>query len=209
MAIANYADLKRSVANSLDNNTLASETDDFIAVSEARFNRILRDPQMETRTTLTVGGSAVDSIALPSDNLELREVHIEAATDKPLSYRSPQFIETVRSQLTGDPVFYSVEQQLLTFAAQAPAAMAFSVLYFQKIPALTKSNTTNWLMTTYPDIYLYSTMMQAELLAVNVERAAGWKQLLDEAMSEVRQASDLTRLGAESTTRRRSQRGPV
>ena len=151
---------------------------------------------------MTSGGSAADSISLPSDFLELREVHIEASPDKPLAYRTPQFVEHVRDALSGDPVFYSVEQQLLTFAAQAPAAMDFSALYFQKIPALTSAAPTNWLLTTHPDVYLYASLAQAEGFATNDERIPLWKQLLDEGLSEIRQVGDLVRIGGESTTRR-------
>lgn len=209
MAISTYGYLKIAVMGWLDNDTLADKIDDFIALSESRFNRILRDPQMEARTTLTISGGAADSIALPSDFLELRTVHIQATPDKPLAYRTPQFVENVRDSLSGVPVFYSVEQKLLTFAAQAPDTTAFSVLYFQKIPGLTQSNNTNWLLTTYPDVYLYSVLSQAELFAVNDERVVLWKQLMDEAMSEIRQVSDLTRIGGDTGTRRRSQKGPI
>lgn len=208
MAIATYADLKRAIKNWLDDDTLADRSDDFIALSEARFNRILRDPQMEARTTLTISGGAADSIALPDDFLEVREVHIEAATDKPMAYRTPQFVENVRDSLSDDPVYYSIEQQLLTFAAQAPDTTAFSVLYFQKISGLTQSNNTNWLMTTYPDIYLYGVLLHAETFADNEPKVAQWKTLLDEAMSEVRQVSDISRIGGEATTRTRIKKGP-
>ena len=49
MAIGTYGDLKLAVKDWLDNDTLVNKTDDFILLAEARFNRILRDPQMEAR----------------------------------------------------------------------------------------------------------------------------------------------------------------
>ena len=207
MGIATYGDLKNALRDWLDNDTLDSRADGFIGLVEARCNRILRAPEMEARTTLTIGGSPANSIDLPSDFLELRSVHLEDSPDEPLSFRSPQFVESVRDGLSGNPKYYSVERQVLTFAPAAPASTDFSVLYFQAIPGLTESNTTNWLLTANPDVYVYGVLCQAEGYAVNDNRVAMWKQLLDEALGEMRQVGDIVRLGAENTTRRTVRKG--
>jgi len=201
MAITNFTELKTAVQDWLDDTSLATKSEDFIALAEARFNRTLRAQDMEVRVSLTVGGAPVDLIALPTDFLELREVHIEATPDEPLAYRSPQFVENIRDQLTGSPIYYSVETKNLTFAPQALATTVFSVLYFQKIPALTVGNPTNWLITNHPDVYLYGALIQAEAFLVNDQRLAIWKVALDEAMAELRSVSDFARAGGEPNTR--------
>jgi hypothetical protein len=48
------------------------------------------------------------------------------------------------------------------------------VLYYQKIPALTVSNTTNWLLTAHPDLYLYTTLSEAYGVIKNAEQEAKW-----------------------------------
>lgn len=202
MALDTFTALKTAIQTWLDNTSLSGNVEDFISIAESRLNRILRDQQMETRATLTVGGAPVDSILLPADFLELREIHIETAADKPLSYRSPQFVENIRDQLAGDPVFYSVEKRSLSFAAKAPAAMAFSILYYQKIPGLSAGNPTNWLLEDHPDIYLYASLVQAEGFVVNDARIALWKQLLDESLKELLTVSERARTGGETNARK-------
>ena len=118
MAITNFTELKTAIEDWLDDSTLSTKSGDFIVLAEARFNRTLRAQDMEARATLTVGGAAVDLIALPTDFLDLREVHTEASPDEPLAFRSPQFVENIRDQLTGSPVYYSIEQKNLTSSPQ-------------------------------------------------------------------------------------------
>lgn len=202
MAITTFSELKTAVQDWLDDTSLSAKAEDFIALAEARFNRIIRAPDMEVRTTLSIGASPADSIDLPGDFLELREVHLEASPDKPLAYRSPQFVENIRDQLSGDPVYYSVAQQKLTFAPQAAASTDFSVLYYQQIPALSSSQTQNWLLTSHPDIYLYGSLVQAEAFLVNDERLSVWKSALDESLQELIRDSDWARQGGEPNTRR-------
>ena len=40
-------------------------------------------------------------------------------------------------------------------------ATSLSIDYYQRIPALTSSNTTNWLLTDHPHLYLYTSLLHA------------------------------------------------
>jgi len=51
MAISTFAELKTAAANWLDRSDLTDRIPEFIALAEARFNRILRIRAMETVST--------------------------------------------------------------------------------------------------------------------------------------------------------------
>ena len=51
MAIGTFAQLKTAAANWLDRSDLTDRIPEFIALAEARFNRILRTRDMETVST--------------------------------------------------------------------------------------------------------------------------------------------------------------
>ena len=61
---------------------------------------------------------------------------------------------------------------------------------FQKIPALSDSATTNWLLTAHPDLYLFGSLVGAEMSGVNDERAPLWKARRDEILDEVEKLSN-------------------
>ena len=51
MAISTFAELKTAAANWLDRSDLTDRIPEFIALAEARFNRVLRIRDMETVST--------------------------------------------------------------------------------------------------------------------------------------------------------------
>ena len=51
MAISTYSELQTAAANWLDRSDLSDRIPEFIALAEARFNRILRIRDMETVST--------------------------------------------------------------------------------------------------------------------------------------------------------------
>jgi hypothetical protein len=69
--------------------------------------------------------------------------------------------------------YYTIEGANIILADQSTTTDLI-VLYYQKIPALTISNTTNWLLTAHPDLYLYTTLSEAYGVIKNGEQEAKW-----------------------------------
>jgi hypothetical protein len=59
------------------------------------------------------------------------------------------------------------------------------MVYRKYIPALTVSNTTNWLLTLAPDLYLYSAMMEAAPYVHEDERINVWATGVGNAISQL------------------------
>lgn len=159
MSITNYSELQTAIINWSHRADLASIIPDFITLSEAKFNRNLRTRDMEAAATITPSGG---NAALPNDYLELRRLYLDTDANIELEYLTPEAFYVrypVNPLNDADSRFFTIESGNIVLSAQS-AASDLKVLYYQKIPALTVSNTTNWLLTSHPDLYLYASMAE-------------------------------------------------
>lgn len=187
MALANYADLLSGVANWLNRTDLTARIPEFITLAEAEFNRRLRTVEMEARSTATLTG---DAIAVPTDFIGLRSIKIDKTL---LEYVPPS--EIFDDENTGGyPTRYTVTDGQFFFRP-APTSGTVKIDYYGSIPALTSGNTTNWLMTKHPDLYLFATCAQAEWYVVNDARVDAWKGRADELIEQINDATQKERYG--------------
>lgn len=176
MALSNYTELQASIAGWLNRADLTSQIPDFIALAEARFNRDLRVPQMMNRDTAAVTSGYV---SLPADLLELITLRVQGSN----RYEAMEFISNetyfdyLNDGLTGETRYYTIignKIQLLP-EPSSTAPITLELIYTEKIPALSVSNPTNWLLTKAPDLYLVASMLAAEVYLMNDERVPQWQ----------------------------------
>ena len=70
MALANFSDLKASIADWLARDDLTTQIDDFVDLFEAEFNRRIRVESMLSETALTTSSSTA-TVNLPVDFLQV------------------------------------------------------------------------------------------------------------------------------------------
>jgi hypothetical protein len=87
------------------------------------------------------------------------------------------------SPLSGTSRLYTIREGKVYYA---PGSVNPTLVYRRRIPALTSTNTTNWLLDRAPDVYFYGVLLQANAWDVDNEAASGWKALWDEAIDELR-----------------------
>src|SRR5712691_1509680 len=189
MAIATYSDLQAAIGNWLDHSLFTARVPEFIALFEAAANRRLRARQQELTVTLTpdAGGKA----AIPADYLAWRRVTWTGQTRTELQFVHPSYLQAAYPSSPADvPRIFTIEGSTLKVRPLDQAALEFD--YFQKISALA-SNPVNWLLTEHPDLYLFGSMVEAEMFGVNDERAPLWKARRDEIFDEIEKLSNKTR----------------
>ena len=95
MAIGTFAQLKTAAANWLDRSDLTDRIPEFIALTEARFNRILRIRDMETVSTAisTTGGTR--EYSLPTGFVQMKEFHLTTDPLKPMAYIKPEMMKRI------------------------------------------------------------------------------------------------------------------
>jgi len=159
MAITNYTELQASLTGWSHRADLASVLPDFITLAEAKFNRELRTRDMEHAVTIT---PALGVCTLPADFLEARRVYINLATQVELEYLPPEQFHikfaSGGNNWFGPSRYYTIEGNSMLLSDKTNTT-DISLLYYQKIPALS-ANATNWLLTSHPDLYLSASMAE-------------------------------------------------
>ena len=179
MALSNYTELQATVAGYLARDDLTSRIPDFVVLAEAKFNRVLLHPRMETRDTLTVDTNLAspEFLDLPTDFQTMRMVRLPDETGKPrLQFLTQTQMDDYRysiDNVTGTPVYFTIVGDQIELAPTPNEDMDIEVLYRGNIPALV-SNSTNWLLTLAPDLYLYGTLLEASPYIQNDARISVW-----------------------------------
>lgn len=162
MAITTFAQLKTALSDWSDQGTsLDSYLEDFITLTTDSFNfgaqgmEPLRVREMVAVTSLTPSSNVC---TLPTDYLEYRRVVEKASIRRDLRYIAPTAVEQYypdrASGLASD--FTIIGSSLYMYPL---STNDIELTYYQKIPALSVSNTTNWLLTKHPTLYLHGGLM--------------------------------------------------
>lgn len=200
--IASYSDLVTAVTEYLardQDTTLIARIPSFIQLAEAKFNRELYVRQMEARstTTIDINSSEPAFITLPDDFQSMRRVRLSSVTGKPLlEFRTSVQIDEYRysnGDTAGQPLYFTIFGAEIELVPTPDAAYTIEMIYRQNIPALTSTNTTNWLLTLAPDLYLYGTLLETAPYLKEDERIQTWATGLTTTLDS------LNRLGMTST----------
>ncbi len=194
MAISTYTELQSIVDAYLGHGLFSARVPDFITMAEASFNRKLRVRQMIEDETLVATGDLDGEYLIPDDYLQWISVRrSDGATVEVLEFQSLSWLNGMfPAYPTGVARYWTISEKdrILVYPAQDDD---FLMVFYQKIPALSDSNTTNWLLTEHPDLYLFGALCEAELFGVNDTRAALWKTRRDEIMEEIMLLSNRSR----------------
>ena len=185
MALANYSDLKAKIASNMDRSDLTSDIPDFIALAEADINVALNVFGMESRAyaTMTAGS---DYLTLPSDHRSTRRLQIvSGGIDYMLEQVDPSYIAGKDDGGTGMPKVYSILADQIQFWPTPDSDYRVEQTYEQSLPALSDSNTTNWLLTDYPNIYLYGSLYHACVFIFDDKRAGQFAALFTTLLEQL------------------------
>lgn len=185
MAFTSYSDLKTTIANYLARSDLTSVIPDFIRLAEERLRRDLRTRQMLVVATAdTVAGDS--TVGLPTDFLEMRDIHINTNPIASLSYEAPNaFYSNTRATQSGLPTTYTVLASELQFSPIPDGVYTAQMLYYAKPPLLSDSNSSNVFLANFPDALLYGALGEAEPYLMNDARLQVWASLYDRAIASI------------------------
>jgi len=184
----NYTDLKSSVADFLNREDLTSVIPTFIQLCEADLNRSVRHRSMLVRAT-----AALDThfTTLPDDYLEAKNIQLNTSPVTSLKYVTMEHADLLRQSYTsGKPKYYTLVGDTIEVVPPPDAEYTVELVYYGAIPSLSDSNVSNWLLTTYPDVYLYGTLMQSAPYLKDDERIPVWGQLYRQFISDLNASSD-------------------
>jgi len=195
MAVNSYSALQASIADFLNRSDLTAVIPDFITLAEAQFNRNIRHRKMVERATATLDS---EYSAVPSDWLESIRFQINTNPITVMEFVSPDQAAMLKgaNSASGKPIYYTqIGQQFQVIPApDSGSAYTGELTYYAKIPALTVSNTSNWLLVEAPDLYLYGSLLQAAPYLQDDQRIAVWGALYDRALSDLKVSDERSRM---------------
>jgi hypothetical protein len=185
MALSSYSELKSTVASYLARNDLTEVIPDFIRLAEERLRRDLRIRQMlVVATAQTTGGDS--TVGLPTDFLEMRDIHVNLNPVVQLSYKAPNaFYSSGKSNLSGKPTQYTVLAAEFQLAPIPDAAYTLQMLYYAKPDLLSDTNASNVFLANCPDALLYAALGEAEPYLMNDARLQTWAALYDRSITAI------------------------
>ncbi len=172
--ITNYSTLKSTIADYLNRADLTSQIETFIQFAEADLNTRLRCREQIVRAEAT---SSAEFVQLPADWLEAINLHIVGG-QQPLRYVTLDEADIInKEQIYTAPHFYSLMNGAIEIIPEPADDIDIEMIYYAKIPALTDVNTTNWLLTKAPDVYLYGALTHAAPFLMDDQRIPVFAQI--------------------------------
>jgi len=190
MALTNYSDLQTTIASYLARSDLTAMIPDFIRLAETRLRRELRIRQMlkVVTTTATAGDSTVE---LPSDFLQMRDIHLATNPVTTLEYQSPSALfRNSRTTDSGLPHQYTVLAQEFQLSPVPDSNYTVNLLYYAAPVFMSDTVPSNAFMAICPDLLLYGALGEAEPYIMNDSRLQIWASLYDRGLNALTVSDD-------------------
>lgn len=195
MAISTYAQLQTAVASWLNRSDLTTQIPDFITLAESALNRRLNLRVMTQEASLSTVASS-RTVTLPTAFIEPLALWRLDTDRVPLIFRLPETMDI--STTSGRPEYWAVDE---TIVFERPADAVYSLIFrYVKGFALSDTDTTNWLLTNHPDVYLFATLVEAAPYLRDDNLLAVWSARFERAVGEVMEKESRSRSLASLST---------
>lgn len=201
MALANLSDLQSAIADWAGDRTdlTTARINDCITLAEADIlngvydtagNKIV--PPLRVKSMEQVDSAfAVTSefTTLPTGFLEMREVWLSSQSDwMSLDYVPPNlFDQLYGSSTAGPPLAYSIVGSTLRLGPGASASDVLRLIYYKTVDGLV-ANSTNWLLTRAPNVYLYGALRHLAPFVDKLESLDTWQAAFVTGLKGLEQA---------------------
>ncbi|PDT47447.1 hypothetical protein CO661_11940 [Sinorhizobium fredii] len=188
MSISDYASLLVDAGEYSGREDIAHNFPRFLGLAELKLNRGLRVADMEVTDEISlIDGDGT----LPADFLEAREV--KNVSGIPIRAVSLQQLTSSYMDRNGTPAGYAIVGS--TIKVRPTSDEDITVTYYGKIPALTPSNPSNWLLEKASDVYLFALVNEIAIWGKDVDGATAAQQLLMLAISGLKIEDERSRWG--------------
>ena len=202
----NYSELKALVADTLNRADLTALIPSWIVLCEGEINATIRHRKMLQRSSNTFDEHY---LILPDDFLEAKNIQLNTDPAVSLQYITMEHADLLRSgihQTPGQPKYYTIIGEQLEATPIPDAAYEVEMAYYARLASLSDSNTSNWLSTLYPAVYLYGTLKHSAPYLKNDERILIWDGLYKEAAAKVNAESERSEVSGATPIARNSTR---
>lgn len=185
--ITNYSTLKSAVADYLNRADLTSQIPMFIQFVEADLNTRLRCREMVVRATTT---NDEEFVQLPTDFLQALNLQIVDGKT-PLRFVTLDEADQIKaSQIYTQVIAYTLVDGAIELVPAPADNVQIEMVYYQKIPALSDANTSNWLLSKAPDVYLYGALVHAAPFLMDDQRVNTFGSFYSQRVEALNMDSD-------------------
>lgn len=182
MAITTYAELQAAAANWLVRADLTARIPEFIALGEARLNRVLRTRLAENEVSLNATAGS-RTMPLPAGFAEALALWIvDGGRRTALRFVEPSL--AAASTASGRPQSWGIDGATLAFNRPCDQAYGLVLRMLAKF-ALSDAAPTNGLLTEGPDIYLFAMLCEAGPFLRDDDLAQAYEARLARAIGEI------------------------
>lgn len=200
MSITSLSELETAVADRIARSDFSTgQIDECIASAESEMQRTLRAVDMETKNvSFTIDDEFVD---VPTDFLEVRSFwYLPNGVRKTIYYMSDEMQPGVSSGC--GRLYYSIVGGQFHFAPAPSSSTTATLIYYALIPPLVAvTNTSNWMLTKWPDAYLYGALKHAAIRVKDSQAAQGYDSIFQSALQQIQWRSNRARTGSGMVTR--------
>jgi hypothetical protein len=191
--LVTYTQLQEAIRGWLHRNDLAQQIPLFIALAEAKLNRIAQVRAMEKVVVLVLEAGA-QSVALPAGFISPIAAWLERETPaEKLSARTPESLPI--DSVAGTPAFWSIDGGRLLVDCPVAERQRI-ILRYRGGFALSAANPTNSLLLKHPDLYLYGALLQSAPHIRDVDSMPLWQTMYQQAVQEVNRSESRARAAA-------------
>ncbi|MCO4879054.1 phage adaptor protein [Paraburkholderia caribensis] len=198
MALDTYDGLCAEIAGFLNRRDLADEIPTFVRLAEIAVDsderfRIL--PAI-TRSTALIDSSQTDQwgqyfLPVPTDYLEMQNFRV-------MTVPPPNSVEMITQsqmddarqihQIAGVPKLYAISGETMEILPTPDQQYTVQMVYYSRVPPLSSTNQTNWLLRQYPSVYLYGALLHSAPYLMDDDRIQVWAGMYNQLVENINTA---------------------
>ena len=182
-AFADALDLRTAVAEMMKDASWVDVFGRMLIMAELRINRTARHRNMMATATVTFAGGEAP---LPADFIEPRALYTSTG-DSEMLQAPVAFVRQSGTQYR----YYAIDgSNLVVYGLDGDRTLD----YWATVPTLTGSLAdTSWVLTQYPDVYLYTVATEVANYLQDADKAAAMDAAAERALAQMNTESDRAR----------------
>jgi len=190
-----YDGLKATIADFVNRADLAAVIPDFIRLAEAQMTRRFAGRQRQAlpvpRRLIQRADAEIDQgteyIAAPSDFHGPIDFVLQSEPEIALDYLDASNLQQQKQagRVRGVPRWYAIVGGEFQLYPAADKDYVGELTYVARVPALGAGNPSNWILTDYPDAYIYGALVQSAPYLKDDTRTATWGTLFSAALDDI------------------------
>lgn len=146
----------------------------FIRMAEYRLDRLVTVPDRESTSSLSTVASE-QAISLPIDFRKAINLRYVADPGYTMDQVTLDELHNSTTNKSGKPYQYAISDASLHVGPVPDGVYTLKLTYQTRIPPLSASNQTNWLLSKNADAYVYATLWQAAAWLEDFDAATAFR----------------------------------